>query len=364
MLAKRSATWALGLIVACLSLFFAGAIYYWLPWPPPVRTLGAILFPLAMLALWNVPGRLLWPRRALAAAALLVIGAFYFTKTPVEQNWVPLQAERASAATEGDLITISNFRDAIHKEGASSEPRWITESFDLSKLSGLDLILQPFGNAKALAHVMLSFGFADGRHVVVSMEARQAKGASFDPIAGFFRRDPLYPELGTERDLFFERLARTPPDEIQIYPIRQDPEAIRVYFLRILKFVNESYHQPRFYSTLWESCMTTLINLAPESFASVPWTDMRRWIPGYSLSLFQQMGLVDGHLAADALARKSRLRENLRPPTDFPTDAAWSAYIREGEFFQRRPVPAAAEAAPHSMDVRARSAAESVPSSR
>lgn len=327
-LIRFSASALLGILVVLLSLYLALAIHYWLPWSPLIRNWGALAFPVVALGLWFIPGRLKVPRRVAVVAAFAALMTAYVTKRPVEQDWVPLQAERAYATFSGDMVTITNFRDAIHRPGEPSEPRWISETFDISKLEGLDLILQPFGSMKAMAHVMLSFGFTDGRHIVVSMEARQAKGAGFDPIAGFFRRDPLYPELGTERDLFFERLARTPPDEIQIFPIRQSREAIRLYFVRILKFVNESYHRPRFYSTLRESCMTTLINLAPESFASVPWHDIRRWIPGYSLPLFQQLGLVDNHVGPDQLVAKSRLRDNLSPPTAFPDDAAWSAYIR------------------------------------
>lgn len=325
---RRGAGIALGIAVLLLSAFFAGAIHYWLPWPAFVRDWGAIAFVLILPALWFIPGLWLKARRGLVVVIFAGIGTAYFTKLPVEQDWVPLQAQHPFAAISGDEVTISGFRDAIHTPGGPSEPRWITERFDLSQLIGADIILQPFGSMKAMAHVMLSFHFADGRHVVVSMEARQAKGASFDPIAGFFRRDQLYPELGTERDLFWERLARTPPDEIQIYPVKASPEAVRTYFLRILEFVNASKRQPRFYSTVWESCMTTLINLAPESFASVPWYDLRRWIPGYALSLFQQIGLVDGRLDADALAQKSRLRDGITAPSNFPTDAAWSAYIR------------------------------------
>jgi hypothetical protein len=330
MVLRRGAAIALAIAVVLLSLYFALAIHYWLPWPAPVRTSGAIAFPLAVLALWFLPGRRRTARRIAAAAALIAIGTAYATKLPPEQDWVALQAEQAHASIAGDTITISNLRDAVHRPGAPSEPRWITERFDLSTLEGADLIIQPFGGVKALAHIMLSFRFADGRHVVVSMEARQAKGAAFDPVAGFFRRDQLYPELGTERDLIWERLARTPPDEVQIYPVKASPEAVRIYFRRIIDFVNESHRQPRFYSTLRESCMTTLMNLAPESFAHVPWRDIRRWIPGYSLSLFQQIGLVDGTLDADALARQARLRDGIRPPLEFATDAAWSRYIRDG----------------------------------
>lgn len=326
---RRGAGVALDVAVVLLSLYFALAIHYWLPWPAAVRTFGAPAFAAATLALWFRPGRRRTARRLLAACALLAIGTAYAAKLPPEQDWVALQAEQAHATIAGDTITIFNLRDAVHRPGAPAEPRWITRSFDLATLDGVDLIIQPFGGVKALAHVMLSFRFADGRHVVVSMEARQAKGAAFDPVAGFFRRDQLYPELGTERDLIFERLARTPPDEVQIYPMKASPEAVRVYFRRVIDFVNASHRQPRFYSTLRESCMTTLMNLAPESFAHVPWRDLRRWIPGYSLTLFQQLGLVDGDLGAEELARQARLPDGLRPPSEFDSDAAWSRYIRD-----------------------------------
>lgn len=177
--------------------------------------------------------------------------------------------------------------------------------------------------------MMLSFRFADGRAVVVSMEARQAAGGKFDALAGFFRHDQLYPELATERDLFWERLSRVPPDNLQIYPIRKSPEVLRIFLKRILVFSNTVAERPKFYSTLSESCMTAFINLVPESFASVPFYDLRRWIPGYSLSLFQQLGLVDDSAPAEDLARTHALRPGLRSPAEFPSEQAWSAYIRQ-----------------------------------
>ncbi len=325
---NRAARVAASLLIVVLAVFCGLAIRYWIPWPAWLRDVGALLFPVAVLGLWFAPGRLRRARRGMGAVLLAVLLGAYWTKAPVAQNWRDLHAEEAWAVIDGDRATIHNFRDALHDPGVASTPRWTTQTFDLSTLEGMDLILQPFGDLKAMEHVMLSFRFADGRHVVVSMEARQARGAEFDPLAGFFRRDPIYPELATERDLFWERLARTPPDEIQIYPIRQSPEVVRVYFERILRFTTQVHERPKFYSTLTESCMTSFINLAPERFASVPWYDLRRWIPGYALPLFQQLGLVDDTIPADALARVSSLPTDVRPPSEFPDDASWSAYLR------------------------------------
>lgn len=336
--AARSATGALlaiprivlGVAVAGLSLFGAMTIHYWLGWPDWVRSVGPWAFPVAVLGLWFIPGGWRWRRRIAALALIAALLVAYAAKEPIERDWIDLQDRTASAVFDGDRATIINFRDAIHRAGEPPEARWTAATFDLSQLTGVDLIIQPFGGVKALAHVMLSFGFADGRHVVVSMEARRVKGGRFDALAGLFRHEQLFPELGTERDLFWQRLARVPPDEIQIYPVLASQEAMRTYFERLLAFVNEVHARPKFYSTLRESCMTTLMNLAPESFLSVPWYDIRRWVPGYSLPMFQQVGLVDGTVSADDLRRTRRLRENVTPPWEFPSDAAWSAYLRDG----------------------------------
>ncbi|MFG1379032.1 DUF4105 domain-containing protein [Xanthobacter autotrophicus] len=317
-----------GVAVVAAGLCLGLAIHYWIAWPAAVRQAGSFAFPLAVIALWFAPGLGRRARRAVALAGIATLCMAFFSTEPIEQDWVALQQHNPTAVIDGDRVTIRNFRDALHQPGEASVPRWTTATFDLSTLTGADLIIQPFGSMKALAHVMLSFGFADGRHVVVSIEARQAKGVSFDAVAGFFRRDPIYPEIGSERDLIWNRLARTPPDEVQIFPIHRDAAAIRLYFERILAFINRVDARPIFYSTLRESCMTTLMNLAPESFAEVPWHDIRRWIPGYSLSLFQQLGLVDDGMSPEEMARAHGLRDGVRSPEEFPSDAAWSGYLR------------------------------------
>jgi hypothetical protein len=325
---KRLVSIAAGTLVCVVSCYLGLAIHYWLGWPAWVRSYGAILFPVAALASWFLPGRLRPLRRLAALASIAVLMTAYVLKQPVEQAWIDLHARNVSAVLHGDIATLTNFRDAIHRTGVPSVARWTTRALDLSKLERAELIMQPFGDWKALEHVMLSFGFSDGAHVVVSMEARRASRAAFDPLAGFFRHDQIYPVIGTERDQIWQRLARIPPLEMQLYEIRKSPEEVQAYFRRVLAFANDVAERPQFYSTLSESCMTTLIDIAPEVFHEVKWYDIRRWVPGYSLSLFQQLGLIDDSLPADEMARKHRLRDGIESPWLFPTDAAWSAYIR------------------------------------
>lgn len=318
-----------GTAVVLLACYLGLAIWYWLGWPDWLRSTGAVLFPPAMIALWFLPGNRRTIRRAAAVAAIAALMTAYVAKRPVEQHWIDIMARDVTAIVDGDVATLTNFRDAIHRTGEPSVARWTTQVLDLSTLESAELIMQPFGEWKAMEHVMLSFRFADGRHVVVSMESRRASSAKFDPLSGFFRHDQIYPVISTERDQIWLRLSKVPPDEIQIYPIRKSSEEVRAYFRRVLTFANEVAARPRFYSTLRESCMTTLINIAPELFNDVKWYDIRRWLPGYSLSLFQQLGLIDSDLPPAEMVRAHRVRDGIESPEDFPSDAAWSAYLRE-----------------------------------
>ncbi|MEM1048371.1 MAG: DUF4105 domain-containing protein [Pseudomonadota bacterium] len=326
---RRGFSVLLTVIVILLTLFFGFAMHYWLGWPDWIRTYGSVGFVGAALLLWFMP----WNGRRFGRSALGValagLAVAYSLKTPVEQEWVPLHERRVAANFDGSLVRVSNFRDAVHTTGEPAVPRWGERVLDLDRLESAELILQPFGRSKATEHVMLSFRFDDGQHVAVSMEARRTSWESFDVLAGFFRHDQIYPVIGTERDLLWKRLARDPPFQMYFYPLEATPEALREYLRRILAFADSLNANPQFYSTITDSCMTALIKLAPEVFDQVPWTDYRRWVPGYSLGLLQEIGLVSQAVAAEALAEQSRLRPGIRDPREFADDAAWSAYLRQ-----------------------------------
>ncbi len=318
----------LTLAVLLAIAFFGLAIHFWLGWPDAVRGYGSIAFVAILAGLWLLPLANRRLRRGIVLVSLAAIALAYGAKSPVDQEWIPLHENHAAVTLNGDRATIESFRDATHTVGAPSEPRWTTAEFDLSELTGAELILQPFGPWRITEHAMITFSFADGRHLTASIEARRAAGGGYNPLAGFFRHDQTYPVIGTERDLIWKRLARDPPFEMQFYSIEAPPEAVRIYLRRLLEFANSAGQTPRFYNTMRESCLTALIRLAPESFANVPWFDIRQWIPGYIISLMQDLGLVDDSVPADTLAERQRLRSGIKSPLEFPGDVEWSAYLR------------------------------------
>lgn len=314
--------------VLAVSAYVAGACYYWLGWPMALRQGGALLAVPLLCGLWFLPGDRRHIRQVLCAGLVVCFFAAYFSKSPTPQPWVALQERDASVSFDGNLVTITNFRNAVHPVGEAAEPQWETRTFDLDALQGAQMILQPFGPSAATVHVMTSYRFANDQYLVVSIEARRTSWDHFDPLAGFFRHDQIYVVLGSERDVLWQRLAHDPPNDLYFFDLTRPPAEIRAYLETLLRFADANRQEPVFYNTATESCFTTLLRLSPGFEQRVPWYDMRRWLPGDSVSLFQELELVDGSVSTDDLVVRGELQPGVDPPWFFPSEGSWSRHLR------------------------------------
>ncbi len=317
-----------GVLVLLIAIFMALASYYWLGWPDWLRlTLAVVIIPV-LACLWFLPGDRLWTRRAAVLFSIAVFFTAYSQKEVLPRTFVPLHERIIDANFSGDVVEIVNFRDAIHPVGAPAQPRWTTRSFNLGELAGAQLVYQPFGNSAATVHVMMTFAFQNGDQLAVSFEARRTSWDKFDALAGFFRHDQLYPVLGTERDLLWKRLAHVPPNELYFFDIEGTNDEIRAYLRRLLEFVAELHDRPQFYSTVSESCFTTLIKLSPQIQQAVPWYDLRRWVPGASVGLLQELGVIESDVSEETLMKRQKLGPGVKPPWEFENANAWSRHVR------------------------------------
>ncbi|WP_434053985.1 MAG: DUF4105 domain-containing protein [Roseibium sp.] len=317
-----------GVLVLLIAIFMALASYYWLGWPDWLRlTLAVVIIPV-LAGLWFLPGDRLWTRRAAVLFSIAVFFTAYSQKEVLTRTFVPLHERIIDANFSGDVVEIVNFRDAIHPVGAPAQPRWTTRSFNLGELTGAQLVYQPFGNSAATVHVMMTFAFQNGDQLAVSFEARRTSWDKFDALAGFFRHDQLYPVLGTERDLLWKRLAHVPPNELYFFDIEGTNDEIRAYLRRLLEFVAELHDRPQFYSTVSESCFTTLIKLSPQIQQVVPWYDLRRWVPGASVGLLQELGVIESDVSEETLMKRQKLGPGVKPPWEFENANAWSRHVR------------------------------------
>ena len=114
--------------------------------------------------------------------------------------WQPDVARNVTATIDNDRLVVDNVRNFNWRSDQDFEQRWEQRSYDLSQLQNVDLILS-YWSGEAIAHLIVSFGFADGRRLDFSIETRKERGEEYSTIAGFFKQYELVIIAADERDI-------------------------------------------------------------------------------------------------------------------------------------------------------------------
>ena len=315
-----------GLIVAVMTAWAAGAIYYSNLPGSRLRAGLAIGFVVATgLAFVLLPRR----RRTLAgflvAFALLVV---WWRGIPAsnDRDWQPDVAVTPWAAIDGDRVTIHGVRNLDYRTETDFVPHWEERTYDLRKLDSADLIAV-YWAGKAIAHIMLSFGFEGRDYVVFSIETRKERGESYSTIAGFFKQYELVYIVADERDIIRVRTSfRQPQEDVYIYRVRTPRASIRRIFLDYVKSMNELHAHPAFYNTLTTNCTTGVLlhtRVNPES----PPMSWKVLLSGYVPDYAYDLDRVDTTRPFLELERMSKVNERAHAAD---RDPAFSQRIREG----------------------------------
>jgi hypothetical protein len=211
-----------------------------------------------------------------------------------QRDWTREQAKLALAEFDGNQVTVRNIRDCRWRSADDFSVSYRDRTFDLDEVCSVDFIVVPFNETPGLGHTMLSFGFADGEHLAVSVEIRRERGEAFNPIAGFFRQYELIYVVASERDVIQKRVTCDLSD-VYLYRSTATPEQARELFVDVMRRVDKLSKSPEFYDTLTNNCTTNIRNhvnhLKPEE---VPY-DYRVLLPGYSDELAYDLGLIEHH---------------------------------------------------------------------
>ncbi len=212
-----------------------------------------------------------------------------------ERDWSLDQAGLAHAEFSKDKVQIQNVRNAVYRSSADFDVHWETRSYDLSQVETLWFLVEPFSDWRGPAHTFLSFGFADGKYLGVSVEIRKEKGEAFSPFLGLFRQYELIYVLADERDLITLR-AKYRNDPVFLYKMRATPEKIRALLHSMLARANQLAVQPEFYHTLNNTCTSNIVDhidmIAP---GRIPFS-YKTLLPAYSDDLSFDLGLIDTKL--------------------------------------------------------------------
>jgi len=199
---------------------------------------------------------------------------------------------------DGDLITIKNYRNFRYETDGTHQENYETRKINISALVCADFIVVPFAKQPDLAHTMMSFGFDDGRHLVVSVEARRRLNQEYGIIKGIFGAFPLmyaaFPlmyAIADERDAIGQR-TEIRGDDVYLYRSRATPQEIQSFFRCVMKRVDKLSKSPETYNTITNNCLTNIryhINrIWPRR---VPW-NWRLLINAHSDYLAYKLGLL------------------------------------------------------------------------
>lgn len=220
----------------------------------------------------------------------------------------------------GDDISIENIRNFSYRGRDDFTPAYETKKLHLSDLQTIDMVVSYWSSA-LIAHVFLSFGFADGQYVAISIEIRRRKGQKYSSLAGFFRQYEMFYVVADERDLIGQR-AVARGEEVYLYRLQSPDDIKREVFLSYLARIEHLAENPEFYNTLTNNCTTNIFTHANAGAKRIPF-NWRVLASGYVDQYAYDLGILDQKTDFKTLKAKSRISP------DIPLDAAdYSARIR------------------------------------
>jgi hypothetical protein len=314
------------IVLPLLTLWGAFALWYQLPGGVVVQALGAIVwvaFGLAAVIL-AVKGRPLAGMGCFAVpfAVLLV----WWNQIPPSNNrvWADDVSRTTSGRVDGNLVTLSDVRNFEWRSDTDYTQHWDTRTYDLSRLESVDLITS-YWSTKSIAHILVSFGFNDGQHVVFSVEIRREKQESFSEIGGFFKQFELSVIAADERDVIRVRTNVRGEDDY-LYHIRMPVEHMRSLFLAYVNEANALVNTPRWYNTITVNCTTLVYHMMRRIVGTLP-LDYRLLFSGYLPSYVHEVGGLDPRYSLEQLQAFGRITDRAKAAD---RSATFSQDIRQG----------------------------------
>ncbi|MGH1539922.1 MAG: DUF4105 domain-containing protein [Arenicella sp.] len=253
--------------------------------------------------------------------ALFVL--FLSLKTPGnEKQWRLAQQVLPEITLEDDTITVKGLRDfRYNSDGSVAEANYKTQAYRVSELKAAWYGISHFGKF-GLAHVFMSFEFADGQYLVVSIEARRRENEDYNPIKGLFRAYTKMVVLGTEQDVIGLR-SNVHKEPVYLYALtitKLNQTSLLLNYLRGAQHLN---WKPEFYNTLLDNCITGLLEESKPFSSWTSWLDTRILLPGKSDQLAYQLGFIDNEQPFDMVQGRALVDAAI-----LPDDAAFSSSIR------------------------------------
>jgi hypothetical protein len=312
------------LVLALLAAWGACALWFQLPAAVLARKLavgGWVAFCVGTLALWW------WQRHLIVLVpwllALAVMMAWWSTIQPThERVWADDVARMVTGKVEGSIVTMDQVRNFDWRSDDDYTVRWEARSYDLDKLRSVDVAMS-YWMGPAIAHTLVSFGFADGRYLTFSIEIRKERGESFDGLAGFFKKYETVLIAADERDILRVR-TNARGEDMWLYRLKMPPATMRSLFMAYLDEGERLKRVPRFYNTLTGNCTTIVFEMARRITPGLP-LDWRLLASGYLDRYLYDIGALAGRGDFQTLRQNAHITAKARAADQ---DGDFSSRIR------------------------------------
>jgi hypothetical protein len=231
-------------------------------------------------------------RHALAAALafLVAFGAvllwWHGLRPSNERVWADDVARTLCGEITGDVAILRNVRNFEWRTAADYVARWEERRYDLRQLQSVDLITS-YWDIPGVAHVLTSFGFADGGYLAFSVEIRREKGEAFSVLGGFFKQFELSVIAADERDVVRVRTNVRGEDDY-LFRLRLPVAAMCSLFCAYIAQANRLVDAPRFYNTITVNCTTLVYHMMRHIVGRLPYSlrlVFSGFLPGYVYSV-------------------------------------------------------------------------------
>ncbi|MDR1478376.1 MAG: DUF4105 domain-containing protein [Planctomycetaceae bacterium] len=209
-----------------------------------------------------------------------------------DRKWSSNHSILQTADFNNNLVTIRNVRYSKYNSSNDYQTRYYDATFDLDQIRSIDLIVVFLKGLPSIAHIESSFGFADGKHVLMSITARYEDGEIFDPIASALRQFELIYVFADERDVL-QLDSQINKNEVHLYRLNFSPDEVRTMFVDALQRANKIAQKPEFYHPIRNSCVTNLMNHINKGRPKAIPSSYRTLLPGMIGKYVFDLKLVD-----------------------------------------------------------------------
>lgn len=267
--------------------------------------------------------------QAAAGAGVLLaalLGAWWRSLKPSnDRDWRADVARLATAEVQGERVTVRNVRNFRYRTIDDYDERWEVRTFDLNRLDGLDVFFVDWG-APLINHTILSWSFADGRHLAISVEVRKRRDQDYSALKSLFRQYELIYVVADEADVIKLRTNCRRNEETYLHRLRTSKAAAQALLLDFMKAINDIARQPVWYNALSANCTTTIRQRVIHAGGKLAMS-WRLIANAYLPPLLYRQGLFDTSRPFADLKAMSHINERARRIGE---GEDFSARIREG----------------------------------